>query len=127
MKEVNLLGQVNMPAQRIVSLLPSLTETIFLMGLGSKVVGVTEQCNYPEEAREREKVGFFVHADTVESLYPSTPKVGMPVGFVKARESKEELMKWDVPWITVAGRRGGSAMAVATVNASLKLVQRGKK
>ena len=47
--------------------------------------------------------------------------VGMPVGFVQAKESKEELMKRDVPYITVTGTRGGSAMAAATVNALLKI------
>ena len=47
--------------------------------------------------------------------------VGMPVGFVQAKESKEELMKRDVPYITVRGTRGGSAMAAATVNALLQM------
>ncbi|HEY78681.1 MAG TPA: hypothetical protein G4O09_06175, partial [Dehalococcoidia bacterium] len=47
--------------------------------------------------------------------------VGMPVGFVQARESKVELMKRDVPHITVAGTRGGSTIAVATINALLKV------
>jgi len=49
--------------------------------------------------------------------------VGMPVGFVQARESKAELMKQDVPYITIEGTRGGSATAVATVNALLKLAR----
>ena len=47
--------------------------------------------------------------------------VGMPVGFVQAKESKDELMKRDIPYITIAGTRGGSALAVATVNALLKI------
>jgi len=47
--------------------------------------------------------------------------VGMPVGFVQARESKAELMKRDIPYITIEGTRGGSAAAVATVNALLNL------
>jgi precorrin-8X/cobalt-precorrin-8 methylmutase len=47
--------------------------------------------------------------------------VGMPVGFVQAKESKEELMKRHVPYITVVGTRGGSAMAAAAVNALLKM------
>jgi len=47
--------------------------------------------------------------------------VGMPVGFVQAKESKHELMKRDIPYVTIAGTRGGSAMAVATVNALLKI------
>jgi precorrin-8X/cobalt-precorrin-8 methylmutase len=47
--------------------------------------------------------------------------VGMPVGFVQAKESKTELMKRDTPYISIAGTRGGSAMAAATVNALLKI------
>lgn len=45
--------------------------------------------------------------------------IGMPVGFVGAVESKAALISnsYDVPYITVAGRRGGSAMAAAAVNA----------
>jgi precorrin-8X/cobalt-precorrin-8 methylmutase len=51
--------------------------------------------------------------------------VGMPVGFVQARESKYELMKRDVPYITLAGTRGGSAVAAATVNVLLKMAVAG--
>jgi precorrin-8X/cobalt-precorrin-8 methylmutase len=44
--------------------------------------------------------------------------IGMPVGFVGAAESKEALMAdGRVPYIVVRGRKGGSAMAAATVNA----------
>lgn len=46
--------------------------------------------------------------------------VGTPVGFVGAAEAKAELLRWDIPYITVEGTRGGSAIAVATVNALLK-------
>lgn len=44
--------------------------------------------------------------------------IGMPVGFVGAAESKEALIAWGrVPYIVVRGRKGGSAMAAATINA----------
>lgn len=43
--------------------------------------------------------------------------VGVPVGFVSAAESKEELAKLDIPFITNIGRKGGSPAAVAAVNA----------
>ena len=39
--------------QRIVSVSPACTEILFALGLGDEVVGVTEYCNYPEEARAR--------------------------------------------------------------------------
>lgn len=50
--------------------------------------------------------------------------VGMPVGFVQASESKAELMKQDIPYISIEGTRGGSAVAIATVNALLKLARK---
>lgn len=45
--------------------------------------------------------------------------VGVPVGFIGAAESKQALRDnpWDIPWLIVEGRRGGSALAVAAVNA----------
>jgi iron complex transport system substrate-binding protein len=42
---------------RIISLAPSITETLFELGLGGNVVGVTRYCNYPPEARNKERVG----------------------------------------------------------------------
>ena len=43
--------------------------------------------------------------------------IGLPVGFVNAAESKQELMALDIPYITNAGRKGGSNVAAAVVNA----------
>lgn len=47
--------------------------------------------------------------------------VGIPVGFVSALESKEELSKTDLPFITNIGRKGGSPAASSIVNALLLL------
>ena len=47
----------NVP-HRIVSLAPSLTETLFAIGAGDAVVGVTEFCNFPPAALEKPKVGY---------------------------------------------------------------------
>jgi precorrin-8X/cobalt-precorrin-8 methylmutase len=43
--------------------------------------------------------------------------IGLPVGFVNAAESKEELMALDFPYITNKGRKGGSNIAASVVNA----------
>lgn len=43
--------------------------------------------------------------------------IGLPVGFVNAAESKEALMALQIPYITNTGRKGGSNVAAAVVNA----------
>ena len=45
--------------------------------------------------------------------------VGVPVGFVGAAESKTALLETDLPYIAIEGRKGGSAIAVAILNALL--------
>jgi len=47
--------------------------------------------------------------------------IGMPVGFIQAEESKVELTRRSIPYITIIGKRGGSAAAAAAVNALLRL------
>ncbi|HBA53003.1 MAG: ABC transporter substrate-binding protein [Syntrophorhabdus aromaticivorans] len=49
-------GERDVP-QRIVSLGPSITEALFLLGVESRVVGVTTYCRKPSRAKEKEKVG----------------------------------------------------------------------
>ena len=55
--------------------------------------------------------------------------VGLPVGFVGAAESKEELLTTatvhDIPFITNRGRKGGSNVAAAVINALLILAAEG--
>lgn len=48
--------------------------------------------------------------------------VGIPVGFVCAAESKDELRTLDVPHITNIGRKGGSSCASAIINALFKIL-----
>lgn len=58
--------------------------------------------------------------DRLDSGWPKPAAiVGLPVGFIGAAESKAELARdpRGVPFLTLLGRRGGSAMAVAAVNA----------
>lgn len=49
--------------------------------------------------------------------------VGVPVGFVSAVESKEALLGIKTPFITALGRKGGTPVAVAIVNALLRLAR----
>jgi precorrin isomerase len=55
-----------------------------------------------------------------EGVKPSLV-IAMPVGFVHVVESKDELMSLKIPYIAIAGRRGGSPLAVATLHALCSL------
>ncbi len=54
--------------RRIVSLAPSVTETLFALGLGDRVVGVTRFCTSPAEARSLPKVGGYLDVNYEEIL-----------------------------------------------------------
>ena len=60
------------PAQRIVSLAPSLTETLFAIGAGDAVAGVTSYCTYPEEATQKPQVGGMINP-SLEAIVALTP------------------------------------------------------
>jgi precorrin-8X/cobalt-precorrin-8 methylmutase len=56
-----------------------------------------------------------------QGLFSPDLVIGVPVGFVNAAESKELLVQKNYPFITALGRKGGTPVAVATVNALLRL------
>ena len=70
---------------RIVSLAPANTEILFALGLGDRVVGVTDYCNYPAEATTKPKVGGYstvniervvaAHPDLVMAAFGNTEEV----------------------------------------------------
>ena len=49
--------------------------------------------------------------------------IGVPVGFVNVVESKELLMRSEIPYITARGRKGGSNVAAAICNALLRIAE----
>lgn len=56
-----------------------------------------------------------------QGLWQPDLVVGVPVGFVGAAESKQELAESGLPHITIPGNRGGSSIAVAIVNALMRM------
>jgi ABC-type Fe3+-hydroxamate transport system substrate-binding protein len=67
-REVYILAE----PQRIVSLGPANTEILYALGLGDKIVGVTDYCNYPEEALAVEKVGGYSSVN-IEKVLQAKP------------------------------------------------------
>lgn len=60
---VALAGAAWAQPTRLVSTAPGVTEILFALGLGPKVVGVTTFCRYPPEAESKPKIGTFVQPD----------------------------------------------------------------
>ena len=61
-----------LPVERIVSLSPSTTETLFALGLGSKVVGVSTWCDYPPEVKALPKMGDY-GSPAMEAILAARP------------------------------------------------------
>ena len=73
-----LAGIILMPtiagaADRIVSLVPSVTETLFALGVGAEVVGVSSYDDYPPEVRRLSRVGSFLtpNLEAIAALRPT--------------------------------------------------------
>ena len=58
--------------QRVVSLAPSVTETLFALGFGDRVVGVTTYCDYPAAAKRLPKIGGFINP-SLEAIATARP------------------------------------------------------
>ncbi|MHB8897456.1 MAG: ABC transporter substrate-binding protein [Thermoguttaceae bacterium] len=58
--------------QRIITMAPSVTETVFALGLGDRVVGVSDYCNYPPEALAKPKIGGLLNPnfERIVGLHP---------------------------------------------------------
>lgn len=95
---VDALGRtvaVPKPPERIVSLAPSNTEILFALGLGERVAGVTDYCDYPPEARAKEKVGGFKDP-SVEKVISLRPDLVLATGGIQ-REVVDRLDALGVP------------------------------
>lgn len=64
--------------QRLISLAPSNTEILFALGLGDKVVGVTDFCDYPEEAKAIEQVGTYFEPN-IEIIFSLSPDLVLAI------------------------------------------------
>jgi iron complex transport system substrate-binding protein len=79
------------PPQRIVSLAPNITETLFALGLGERIVGVTRYCDFPPAAARKERIGGMVDPslEKIQVLHPDLIVAfrGNPIGIVNKLRS----------------------------------------
>ncbi|MBI3175368.1 MAG: ABC transporter substrate-binding protein [Chloroflexi bacterium] len=76
------------PAQRVVSLAPSLTEILFAIGAGSQVVGRDENSDYPEETLKVESVGSTYQTLNTESILALDPDLVVAAGINSPEQIK---------------------------------------
>lgn len=81
--------------RRIVSLAPSVTEMLYALGAGDRIVGVTQLCDYPPEAVGKPKVGHqAANLETVVALKPDV--IIAPQGFLSS-EVLEQVERLKIP------------------------------
>jgi iron complex transport system substrate-binding protein len=71
------------PPQRIIPLAPNLTEILYALGLGDRVVGVTNNCDYPPGASLKPKVGSYINLN-IEQIISLSPD--LVIGTVDGNE-----------------------------------------
>jgi iron complex transport system substrate-binding protein len=92
--------QANNPPTRIVSLAPNLTEILFALGLGERIVAVSSDSDYPPQAANKNKVGTFWQPNT-ESIVASRPDLVITLSFEQQKRVADTLNRLRLNVLTV--------------------------
>ena len=82
--------------ERIVSLAPSLTESLFALGAGPRIVGVTDYCNYPDGVRQKTRVGGIINP-SVETIISLRPDLAVVSSEANRFELIAQLERFHIP------------------------------
>ncbi len=82
--------------QRIVSVAPSVTETLFALGLGDRLVGVSSYCQFPPEALKKEKVGGYINP-SLEKIVALRPDLVIGIAEGDLKTFVDKLAKLKIP------------------------------
>lgn len=94
------------PPRRIVSLVPSVTETLFAIGAQDVLVGVTDFCDYPAEARRKPSVGGML-APALETVVALRPDLVIATSAGNREETFGQLERLRIPVYVVNPTRLG--------------------
>lgn len=95
-----LLDRRPQTSQRIVSLAPSMTEILFALDAGERVIGVTRFCDYPAAAKQRTKIGGFLDP-SLEAIAGLKPDLVVTVPNGSNRQVVERLSDLGIPVLLV--------------------------
>lgn len=91
------------PARRVVSLAPSITETIYALGEGARLVGVCGNCDHPPEVERVTRVGGYL-TPSVEAVLATSPDLVVAVPSPGNREAVRTVERAGVPVLVVEDR-----------------------
>ena len=91
---------------RIVSLAPHITEILFDLDLGKRIVGVTQYSNYPEEAKNKERVGSYVKLN-IEKILSLSPDLVLATADGNPKEVVDRLSSIGIPVYVVNAKEVG--------------------
>jgi iron complex transport system substrate-binding protein len=116
-----LAGVLLAQPRRIVSTAPAITEILYALGLGDRVVGVTDYCHYPPEARSKPKIGPFIRPD-LEAIVALRPDLVIILKnplqlFPKLRALNQNVVEVDHDTVPNIYRAIGQIAAAAGVPA----------
>jgi len=89
---------------RIISLAPNLTEILFALDLGPNIVGVTDFCDYPPEAKKKTKIGGMSNP-SLEAVVALKPDIVLLTTDGNPKEFKERLVSLKIRTYVVEARR----------------------
>ena len=92
------------PPKRIISLAPNMTEILFSLGLGDRIVGVTSFCDFPEEARKKPKVGGMSNP-SIEAVIRLKPDIVVLTTDGNPKEFEERLRSMGIKTFVFTARR----------------------
>jgi len=90
--------RVDVPSHpdRLVSLAPSITETLYALGLGDRLVGDTDYCDYPPEAKQKPHVGAVLNP-SIEKIVALKPDLVLGSPEANRRETADQLDRLGIP------------------------------
>jgi iron complex transport system substrate-binding protein len=94
--ETGRIVKIPQPVRRIVSLAPSLTETVYALGLQDRLVGDTDYCDYPADAAKKHKVGGAINPN-MEEVAALKPDVVLVVKSLNRLETVRALEQIGIP------------------------------
>jgi len=91
--EIGRAVRIPQPVRRIVSLAPSVTETLFALGLGDRLVGDTDFCDYPPEAKAKAHIGGPIspNIERIAALHPDLVVASREINRAESAYSLERL------------------------------------